>query len=488
MRPVHDVAEVRRAEQVLLDAVPAGALMDRAATGLATVCARLLSERRGAVYGSRIVLLVGSGNNGGDAMVAGARLARRGARVEAVLLSDRPYAAGLAELLAAGGRTASEADRALAAADLVVDGIVGIGGQGRLRTDAARLVGAVPPTALLVAVDVPSGVDSDTGVVEGATVRADVTVTFGTLKPGLVVDPGAARVGDLRLVDIGLGPELGPAAAEVVEAADLAAGWPWPGRAGDKYARGAVGILAGSTGYPGAAVLCTAGALRAGAGYVRVAAPPEVAEVVRRSHPEAVVTTLTGEDPTTEVGQVQAWAVGPGMGVDEQARARLAAVLRSDLPVVLDADALTLVAQQPGLLEGRDPQRTLLTPHAGELARLLGVHRPDVEARRLEHVRSAADRLGATVLLKGRTTLVAVPGGPVAVSAEGPPELATAGSGDVLTGVCGMLLAAGLAAGDAGALAAWVHGRAARTASAGGPLLAHDVAEALPATLAPLAP
>ena len=484
MRGAHDVAEVRRAEQQLLDVLPEGALMERAATGLATVCLRLLAARAGLVYGSRVVLLVGSGNNGGDALVAGARLARRGVVVDAVLLSDRPYAPGLAALLGAGGRVTTEPEAALSDADLVLDGIVGIGGRGALRPEAVALLDLVGPTAVIVAVDVPSGVDASTGQVEGAAVRADVTVTFGTLKPGLLVDPGASYVGRLELIDLGLGPRLGPPTVIGVDADDVRDQWPWAGRSGDKYARGALGVLAGSSAYPGAAALCVAGALRAGCGYVRVAAAPGVDEVVRRAWPEAVVATLDGSDPTAAVGRVQAWAVGPGLGVDAVARDQLVAVLAADLPTVLDADAVTLVSQQRALLAIRPPGTTVLTPHAGELARLLGVEREVVEARRLEHACAAAAELGVTVLLKGATTVVASPDGPVLVSATGPAELATAGAGDVLAGVCGALLAAGLPAPEAASLAAWVHGAAARECSGGGPLVAGDVAAALPRTLA----
>ncbi len=481
MRPAHDVAEIRRAEQVLLDMLPAGTLMGRAAFGLAGVCQRLLAAHTGRVYGSRVVLLVGSGNNGGDALVAGALLARRGAAVAAVLLSPSPYAPGLDALVAAGGRVATAPQADLADADLVIDGIVGIGGRGSLRPEASDLLQWVGATAPIVAVDVPSGVDAGSGAVEGAAVRADVTVTFGTLKPGLLIDPGASYAGHVELVEIGL--ELGAPVVELIEAADVRSGWPWPTRDGDKYARGALGVLAGSEGYPGAAVLCVGGALRAGCGYVRVAAPAGVADQVRYAWPEAVVAPLADEDPPASVGRVQAWLAGPGMGTDDRAARRLRRVVEAGLPTVLDADALTLIAADPSVLAGRDPRQTLLTPHAGELGRLLGLDRPDVEADRLAAARAAAERLEVTVLLKGATTLVATPEGAVSVSAAGVPELATAGSGDVLSGICGALLAAGLPAPDAGALAAWVHGAAARTAARGGPLVARDVADALPSVL-----
>ncbi len=483
MRSAHSVAQVRAAEQVFLDALPEGALMERAATGLMVACARLLRARTGRVYGAHVVLLVGSGNNGGDALVAGARLAGRGVRVEAIVLSEQCYAPGLRRLLAAGGRVTTDSETALAEADLILDGIVGIGGRGELRPEAVRLLEQVGVTAALVAVDQPSGVDADSGEVAGVAVRADVTVTFGTVKPGLLVDPGAAYAGEVELVDLGLGPELVPAQIHAVEAGDVRAGWPWPGRRDDKYARGAVGVLAGSAGFPGAAVLCVAGALRAGSGYVRAVADRATAPPIHAAWPEAVVTELGDAESLDDVGRVQAWALGPGLGTDERARHLVIAALAQGVPLVLDADALTQVATHPQLLHGRGAADTLLTPHAGELARLLGVERHEVEARRLKHVRAAAAAFGVTVLLKGATTLIAVPSGEVHVCAVGPPESATAGAGDVLTGLCGALMAAGLPALAAGSLGAWVHGAAARSAAGGGPITASDIAGAVPGVL-----
>jgi ADP-dependent NAD(P)H-hydrate dehydratase / NAD(P)H-hydrate epimerase len=457
MRRAYDVATIRAAEQRALLALPEGVLMQRAATGLATVCIGLL----GRVYGARVLLLVGSGDNGGDALFAGARLADRGARVEALLLGSRGHEAGLAALRDAGGRVVVDLPEH---ADLVVDGILGIGGQGGLREAAAEVVGGLPPGAVVVAVDLPSGVDADTGEVSGAAVWADVTVTFGALKPGLLLDPGAERAGVVELVDIGL--ELpGEAPVEALQAPDVAALVPRPGRESDKYRRGVVGVAAGSQEYPGAAVLCVGGAVRGGAGLVRYAGADAPTGLVRHLWPEVVV----GE------GRVQAWAVGSGGGGD--AAARLARAFEDDVPVVVDADALTAFVLREGT---RLP--VLLTPHAGELARLLDVDRTDVEGRRLEHARQAARDLDAVVLLKGSTTVVARPDGRVRVNPTGTPALGTAGSGDVLAGLCGALLAAGLDPFDAGSVAAWLHGLAGRLASDGGaPISASDVLGALPA-------
>ena len=470
MRSAYDSQQVSDAEQVLLDRLPDGALMQRAATRVAAVCARLI----GRVYGSRVLLLVGSGNNGGDALFAGAFLAARGARVDALLLSDTVHEEGLAALRRAGGRVIKDLPSADAAwvADLVVDGILGIGGRGGLRDRAADVIAHLPDDALVVAVDVPSGVDASTGEVTGVAVQADVTVTFGALKTGLLVDPGAARAGVVELVDLGL--DLPEAMVEVLQADDVARLLPRAGRESDKYRRGVVGVAAGSEQYTGAAVLCVGGAVRGGAGMVRYVGSDAPTALVRSRWPEVVV----GE------GRVQAWAVGSGGGGD--AEARLERAMADGVPVAVDADALTGL---PALEDRRGrPVPLLLTPHAGELGRLLGADRHDVEARRLHHARAAARDLDAVVLLKGSTTVVARPDGRVRVNPTGTPALATAGTGDILAGLCGALLAGGLDPFDAGSVAAWLHGQAGRLAADGGtPVSASEVLDALPRAVAAVA-
>lgn len=468
MRTAYSVETVRAAERELMARLPEGALMQRAAAGLAAACADLL----GRVYGSRVVLLVGTGDNGGDALYAGARLARRGAGVTAVLLAPgRTHPEGLTALLRAGGTTAAPdaAEPLLRRAGLVVDGIVGIGGKGGLRPDAARLAELADASrAPVVAVDLPSGVEADTGEVLGDAVRADLTVTFGTHKPGLLVDPARGYAGSVHLVDIGLDlPEQ--ADLEALQHADVAARLPRPGAASDKYRRGVVGIAAGSARYPGAAVLAVSGALRGGAGAVRYVGPAADAVIAR--FPE----TLVSGDGPAKAGRVQAWVVGPGIGDDASS---VAEVLAADVPVLVDADALRLADRET--VRARSAP-TLMTPHAGEAAALLGVAREAVEEARLASVRELAGLYGATVLLKGATTLVAGPvGGPVRVNATGTAWLATAGSGDVLSGLAGSLLASGLSALDAGSVAAYLHGLAGRFAADGAPAGAHDVAAAVP--------
>jgi hydroxyethylthiazole kinase-like uncharacterized protein yjeF len=378
------------------------------------------------------------------------------------------------------------------AADLVLDGLLGIGGRGGLREPQAALAALAEAArrggTTVVAVDLPSGVDADTGEVTGAAVSADVTVTFGTWKTGLLIDPGAARAGVAQLVDIGLAPHLPAPAAAAYGAADVAALLPRPGRESDKYRRGVLGIVAGSDRFTGAAALAVGGALRGGAGMVRLVTAPAAAAVVRQHWPEAVIT-LTGEDggEVGTAGRVQAWLAGPGMGTDEQARSRLVAVLATDLPVLVDADGLTLVAREPELVAGR-LAATLLTPHAGELARLLRADPAVVTARRAEHAHAAAAAYGCYVLLKGSTTVIAAPDGLLLVNPTGTGWLATAGTGDVLAGLAGALLAQGLDAGEAAAAAAYLHGISARYAAGGAgplpggeaPIGAGDVIGALP--------
>jgi len=479
MRQAHDVATIRAAEAALMASLPPGTLMDRASTGLAATAAQLLQR----VYGSRVVLLVGSGDNGGDALFAGALLARRGAVVRAVLLGSSAHVAGLAALRSAGGRV--EGPDAVLDADLVLDGIVGIGGVGGLRDAAAAVAQSIPVDATVLAVDVPSGVDADTGVVAGAAVHAHVTVTFGTWKPGLLIDPGAQCAGAVELVDIGLRPWLPTAPITALQASDVVL--PVPTAESDKYRRGVVGIVAGSTSYTGAALLATGGALRTGAGMVRFVSVAHPAELVRARWPEAVVTVLN-DGPDVDVlaaGRVQAWVVGPGIGTDAFAQRVVAQVLSADVPVVVDADALTIVASDLSLVSARSAP-TVLTPHAGELTRLLGLEpaaRVDVEARRLEHARAAANALRATVLLKGSTTVVCAPDGLVRINSTGTSWLATAGSGDVLSGIVGALLAGGMSALDAASCAAYLHGAAGRIAAQDAPIVAGDIIACVPAAI-----
>ena len=502
MIAAHGVEQIRRVERATMAALADGALMQRAAAGLARVLAGELTAHTGGVYGRRAVLLVGPGSNGGDALWAGARLARRGVRVDALLVVPHGHAEGLAGLLAAGGRVLAAADgpeqldaagRLLAAADLVVDGVLGIGGRPGLPPVAATLadelageLAGVP----VVAVDLPSGVDPDTGETPGPFLRADVTVTFGAVKACLLLPPANAAAGDVVVVDIGLDPvALGAARVTRLEPADVVGRWPVPLVDDDKYSRGVLGVVAGGATYTGAAVLCSGGAVRAGAGMVRFVGPAAVTDLVRARWPEVVPGP----------GRVQAWVVGPGVDPADGDQRRCAEqAMTGDRPCVVDAGALEVLADhlvsRPGgdLARARRTAPTLLTPHAGELARLLTriqdepTSRADVEASPCAHAARAARLTGATVLLKGATTLLVGPDGRVRAQPDGPHWLATAGSGDVLAGIAGALLAAGLEPLEAGSLAVVVHGTAGHLASNGGPVSAGTLLDAVQPAVAAL--
>jgi hydroxyethylthiazole kinase-like uncharacterized protein yjeF len=481
MRQAWRVADVRAAEKALMATLPDGTLMQRAAAGLARRCAMLLGDT-GGVYGSRVLLLVGSGDNGADTLFAGGLLARRGASVSAILLRpDRVHLAALAAMRAAGGHTITDLPSRV---DLVLDGIVGIGASGGLRPAARAIVdrlgelrgrtGERPP---VVAVDVPSGVAVDTGDVPGAAVTADVTVTFGCLKPALVVGPAAVHAGQVEVVDIGLRDHLrADPALRVPDAADVAAWWPRLGPASEKYTRGVVGIATGSVMYPGAALLSTAGALAGPTGMVRYAGTAD-REIVR-AHPSVVAVRKVAD-----AGRVQAWVCGSGLGTDDDARTELRTVLATALPVLLDADALTLLVDGKHATDLRRDAPLVLTPHDREFARLAG-EAPDSD--RVGAACKLAAWMNAVVLLKGDRTIVATPSGEAWVNPTGSPALATGGTGDVLAGLIGSLLAAGLAPERAAVAGAYVHGLAGHRAASDGPATAPDVANALRAVLADL--
>ena len=441
MRHYYTADEIREAEAPLLASLPDGGLMRRAAYGLATAIAREVVARTGGIAGRRVCAVVGSGDNGGDALWASTFLRRRGASAAAVLLNpQRTHETALAAFTRAGGRVVQSVP---ATTDLVIDGVVGISGSGPLRPNAAEVFAAVDTGIPVVAVDIPSGIDVQTGAADGPHVHAALTVTFGGLKPVHAL----GDCGRVELVDIGL--ELPPTDMVGFEAHDVRARWPIPGPKDDKYTQGVTGILAGSATYPGAAILCTGAAVAATSGMVRYAGSA-AAEVV--SHWPEVVAAPSA----SAAGRVQAWTVGPGMGTDDAAAAALWFALSTDLPVLVDADGLTMLAAHPDLVAGRSAP-TVLTPHAGEFARLAGSPPGD---DRVAATRRLADHLGATVLLKGYATVIAEPGGRVYINPVGESWAATAGSGDVLSGMIGTLLAAGLPAGEAAAAAAFVHTRA----------------------------
>lgn len=447
MRYYYTAEQIRAAEAPLLAALPDGALMRRAATGLATAVAGELRRGTGAVAGRRICVVVGSGDNGGDGLWAATLLRRRGVAADAILLDpERTHASALTAFMNAAGRVVQTVR---ADTDLVIDAVVGISGTGPLRPAAAEVFRAVADAGIpVVAVDIPSGIDVATGAISGPAVGAALTVTFGGLKPVHAL----ADCGRVELIDIGL--DLADSDLVGFDAADVKARWPMPGPHDDKYTQGVVGILAGSAAYPGAAILCTGAAVAATSGMVRYAGPA-AADVVSHS-PEVVIAP-----DAPSAGRVQAWVVGPGLGTDDAALMTLTFALESDLPVIVDADALTILAAHPHLVTARRAP-TVLTPHAGEYARLAGA---PPGADRVGAARRLAETFGATVLLKGNVTVIAGPDR-VYLNPAGGSWAATAGSGDVLSGIIGALLAAGLAPVEAAAAAAFVHCRAANASAA----------------------
>ena len=457
MIQAYSVEQIRAAEAVALARDGDGTLMRRASWAVALEVA----DRVPAPHpGRQVVLLVGSGNNGGDALYAGVFLRSRGMRITAVLTDPaKAHAAGLGALRRAGARVLVHDDPGvkdvLAQADVILDGVVGLSAKPPLRQHAAELVGKANGTdALRVAVDLPSGIEPDSGRVRGVAFLADVTVTFGAIKTGLLI--ADEQVGTIVSVPIGM--DLSSAPADLIAMTDgtLQQLLPGPGPGADKFSGGLVGVVAGSPGYPGAAVLSVGGAVRTRPGMVRYAGAQAAAVL---AHWPEVVAAETPAD----AGKVQAWAIGPGLGTDGPSISLLRWVLGQDVPVLVDADGLTILAAMPSLLSirRRAGQQTLLTPHDREFTRVF----PDIDlGDRLAAVRSAAAQSGATVLLKGHRTLIAEPGGQAAVNLSGSSWLATAGSGDVLSGVIGSLLATGLPPLIAAAAGAFLHGRAGEAA------------------------
>jgi len=448
----YTAAAVRAAEQPLLDAGHGPELMRRAAHGLALGVRSVLRSRDARVYGSRVVLLVGSGNNGGDALYAGAALAAAGSRTTALLTSDRTHPEALLAFGKAGGRVLRlpiGADGApegflaeVARADVIVDGLLGTGGRGGVRGATADVVAQVchmlagGAGAAVVACDLPSGVDATTGEAHGPVLPANLSVTFGALKTGLLAGPGEQHAGTVTLVDIGIGGFLGEPDVLRLEAADLAVLLPRGAAQDHKYTRGVAGVVAGSARYPGAALLAVAAASACGPGMVRYLGPVEVAGIIHGRNPEVVCS-----QDLPETVQVQAWLAGPGIDGDARQLDRAQQVIASGQPAVVDAGALSLVTPADG-----PRPHLVITPHAEELQRILARNqhersRAQIEAQPLAAARLAAQLLGVTVLLKGPTTIVAAPSGTVFTQAEGTPRLATAGSGDTLAGILVSLLA-----------------------------------------------
>jgi NAD(P)H-hydrate epimerase len=447
--PLYSADEMRAAE-ARYPGYPGTAdeLMERAAAAVAAEALRAFPDAR------HFAVVCGKGANGRDGRIA-------------------------ARLLREAGRDAQETDD-LSGADVVVDALFGTGFHGAPRPDAAALIDRIGESGLpVLSVDLPSGVDASTGEIAGAAVTADVTVTFHGAKVGLAVAPGRFNSGRVVVADIG----LDPAATSIVRATPAVLSLvPRRGTRDSKFTAGSLLVVGGASGTTGAAVLAATAALRADAGYVTLAVPTDQLAVAETLALEPVKRGFAYDSALetleTDLVRASALAVGPGLGRSDEARSLVRGLLeRSVLPAVVDADALFLLEPV-----ARDAV-TVLTPHAGELARLLDTDSAWVSAHRLEATTRCADRFGAVVVLKGADTIVRAPDGRTVVCDVGPPSLATAGTGDVLTGVLGAFLAKGLDATDAAVAAAVAHGLAARAVPHQAGLIASDVVEALPSVL-----
>jgi hydroxyethylthiazole kinase-like uncharacterized protein yjeF len=497
MEPLLEAGETKELDRWAMTekGVAGEELMERAGEGLAGVVARRAPA-------GRIVIVCGKGNNGGDGLVAARHLRAAGRDVEVLLVWPPEWIGEAAqaqlERLPGPKPLAFEAGR-LNRANVIVDALLGTGSAGVPRSPADTVIEEMEAAkAPVVACDVPSGVDASTGEVAGPAVHCVATATFHRLKLGLSVRPGKAFAGDVEVIDIGI-PRGGPVRPEAgLIGSGVLREMPRRASESTKFSSGNVFIIGGSRGLTGAPAMAALAAMRAGAGYVTVGAPAslELSFTVRLL--EAMMVGLpedgdghldpAGAEPVLKaIGRADAVVLGPGISKDPDAQALVRAVApRIDVPLLIDADGINALA---GHFEDVLPQRrwpTVLTPHAGELGRLLGVESAEVERARLRHVREAAVRAKAFVVLKGDDTLVAAPSGRVAVSRGGAPGLATAGTGDVLSGVIGAMLAKGMPVATAACAGVYVHLRAGQLAAAPhGPdgVIASDVISALPAAL-----
>lgn len=476
---VLSVAEMYRADALAMAGGIAGERLMEAAGHAVT------RELRRRFRPCRVAVLCGPGNNGGDGFVVARLLVRAGYVVRLALLGEVRNLKGDAALMAERWDGAVEplSAEVLQRADVVVDALFGAGLARPLDGVAAEVIAEIGRRGLpVIAVDVPSGVDGDTGAILGCAPTVVATVTFFRKKPGHLLLPGRLRCGDVVVADIGI-PAAVLAEVEPPVAENGPAVWgdrfPWPAVDGHKYDRGHAVVVGGET-MTGAARLAARAARRVGAGLATIAAPAGALATYRAGEPGTIVASLDDFAGLLADGRKNAWALGPGGGVGAALRERVLAVLAAGRAAVLDADALTSFADAPSQLFAALSPRAVLTPHDGEFARLFG----PVAGSRLERARQAAGRAGAVVLLKGPDTVVAHPDGRAVITANAPPTLATAGSGDVLAGLIVGLLAAGLDGFAAAACGAWLHGAAA--AAFGPGLIAEDLPEALPAVLAGL--
>jgi hydroxyethylthiazole kinase-like uncharacterized protein yjeF len=479
--------EARDFDRLAIDdvGIPQAVLMENAGRAAATILQRLYPD--GPVVG-----FVGSGNNGGDALVALRTLAAWGREATAVLVADRPADDPLLHAWPVTvsldvGLDEPAWGALLAGAGVLVDGVLGTGVRGAPRERQAGAIARINGSGRpVVALDVPSGIDATTGETPGATVRASATVSFGAPKLGALVHPARAHVGRHVVVEIGFPPPTAPPGHAAVVTPDWArARFPRRGTDTHKNAVGRVLVVGGRLGMAGAVILCARGAFRAGAGLVQVCSLPENRSGIQAAIPEALFVDAT--DPKAVKSAARSsngLAVGPGLGTDPRAADLLASVLdEGEAPTVLDADALNLAADSAVDLARIGRARPLLiTPHPGEMSRLRASV-PVSVSDRVSLARAAAAAFHCHVLLKGAPSLVSAPEGSLWIDSQSSSDLAVAGMGDVLAGVCASLLAQGLSPADAGAVGLYLSGRAARLAGRGAGLTPADVVRWLPDAL-----
>ena len=495
--PLFDAAQQRALDEwaIAQQGIPGIDLMERAGEGLANLVLRLAPRER-------VAIVCGKGNNGGDGFVCARHLRQKGLDVDVLLLADPGDLQGDARISydrLGGAEPRQFRAQELAGAGLIVDAVLGTGFSGAPREPAAGAIEAinrVGEAATVVACDVPSGVDASTGEVAGSAVRARATATFHAAKPGLWISPGKKHAGEVEVVDIGIPPGGASEPSVGLISARVTRGIPRRGAESTKFAAGSVLVCGGSIGLTGAPSMASEAAMRAGAGYVTALVPRSLNLVFETRLLEVMTVPLADVDGALSVEaadvvlerseRADAMILGPGLGRADSAfelARRVAGA--AGVPLLLDADGLNAHAKALASLTGRSAP-TVLTPHAGELARLLGGESSTVAAHRLHSVREAARESGAIVVLKGDDTLVAGPDGICGVSRGGASALATAGTGDVLSGVIGAYLGKGMDPFEAACAGVIVHAEAGRIAShrlgAEG-VIARDVIEALPGAL-----
>ncbi|MFV0296871.1 MAG: NAD(P)H-hydrate dehydratase [Hyphomicrobiaceae bacterium] len=470
--------------------VPSLALMENAGRAVAEEAMHMAPQ------GSRVLIVCGPGNNGGDGFAAGQMLIGQGYAVRLVLVGDRgrlsPDAAHNAERYPGQILEPESLPESCSSwAEIIIDALFGAGLSRALGGASAAAVNHINRARKpVLAVDVPSGLDGTTGEATGPVVQAHRTVTFFRRKPGHLLLPGRAYCGDVALYDIAIPPQVLPEVSPKTWA-NAPALWqrhvPRPSLEGHKYTRGHAIVVSGGIEMSGAARLAARGALRAGAGLATIASPPDALQAHASQLNAILLKSCAGADALSAIlndPRFNAIAIGPGLGVGDEAARMVQTVLRSGAGTVLDADAITVSAADPqGLFEAiaAQPSRpVVLTPHEGEFKRLF----PGLSGSKLQRARQAAAMAGAVVVLKGPDTVIATPDGHAAINENAPPTLATAGSGDVLAGFVTGLLAQAMPAFEAAAAAVWLHGACAHHAGPG--LISEDLPELLPRVLAAL--